>query len=134
MRWIEINEDFDSDDELFGNPRHVLIAQALYDEAERELETAAEERSIGDKLSAADWIKQSNGTKALAREFSRGLHNGITAWRKYKGFDRAYFRDIVEQYTGLDLDEISDLLKEDTDPSNDDLFVPLNNIYGVNTL
>jgi hypothetical protein len=120
VRYSELIENLD-DDELFGNPRHVIIAQGLYAEAAKEREIADEERGIGDLQNSHDFAVQAAETEALAREFAASLHTGMAAWRNIKDrWRRNDFANIVEDHTGIDLHEINKVLGEELD--DDELF------------
>lgn len=128
MRYNEIIESVDDDDELFGRGLHHRIAAALLAQAEEDQRIADEERGLGDQIhrnvqNAEEFEEQARNYRYIADAFNQGMIQGV---KVYRSLDRSWQQDIEEiidmafEDSDMDFRDYAKQLPESTD--DDDLF------------
>lgn len=127
MRYNEIIESIDDDDELFGRGLHHRIAAALLAQAEEDQRIADEERGLGDQIhrnvqNAEEFEEQARNYRYIADAFNQSMAQGV---KVYRSLDRSWQQDIEEvvdmAFEDSDLDmDFRDYVKQIPESTDDD--------------
>jgi hypothetical protein len=101
MRYNEIIESVDDDDDLFGRAQHQRIADALMAAAEEDQRVADEERGNGDLENAAEFAEQARNYRYIANAFGESMAQGV---KVYRSLD-AGWRQAVEDVVDMDMED-----------------------------
>ncbi len=122
MRYNEIIESVDDDDDLFGRGLHHRIAAALLAQAEEDQRIADEERGLGDQIhrnvqNAEEFEEQARNYRYIADAFNQGMAQGV---RVYRSLDRSW-KGAVDDVVDIDLDmDFRDYVKQIPESADDD--------------
>ena len=125
MRYNEIIESVDDDDELFGRGLHHRIAAALLAQAEEDQRIADEERGLGDQIhrnvqNAEEFEEQARNYRYIADAFNQGMIQGVKVYRSLDRSWRSAVDDVIDIDLDMDFRDYEKQIPESTD--DDDLF------------
>lgn len=122
MRYNEIIESADDDDDLFGRGLHHRIAAALLAQAEEDQRIADEERGLGDQIhrnvqNADEFEAQARNYRYIADAFNQSMAQGV---KVYRSLDRSW-KGAVDDVVDIELDmDFRDYVKQIPESADDD--------------
>jgi hypothetical protein len=122
MRYNEIIESADDDDDLFGRGLHHRIAAALLAQAEEDQRIADEERGLGDQIhrnvqNAEEFEEQARNYRYIADAFNQSMAQGV---KVYRSLDRSW-KGAVDDVVDIELDmDFRDYVKQIPESADDD--------------
>jgi hypothetical protein len=120
MRYNEIIESADDDDDLFGRGLHHRIAAALLAQGEEDQRVADEERGLGDLENAAEFAEQARNYRYIADAFNQSMAMGVKVYRSLDRSWKGAVDDVVDIELDMDFRDYVKQIPESTD--DDDLF------------
>ena len=117
MRYNEIIESVDDDDDLFGRGEHHRFADAIRAQAEEDQRIADEERGLGDLENAAEFAKQAAIYNSIADAFAVSMVKGAQAYRELPRTWQQAIDDVIDIEFDMDF---RDYVKQIPESANDD--------------
>ena len=120
MRYNEIIESQDDDDDLFGRGEHHRFADAIRAQAEEDQRIADEERGNGDLENAAEFAKQAAIYNSIADAFAVSMVKGAQAYRELPRTWQQAIDDVIDIKFDMDFRDYVKQIPESAD--DDELF------------
>lgn len=120
MRYNEIIESQDDDDDLFGRGEHHRFADAIRAQAEEDQRIADEERGLGDLENAAEFAKQARIYNSIADAFAVSMVKGVRAYRELPRTWQQAIDDVIDIKFDMDFRDYVKQIPESAD--DDELF------------
>ena len=117
MRYNEIIESQDDDDDLFGRGEHHRFADAIRAQAEEDQRVADEERGLGDLENAAEFAKQAAIYNSIADAFAMSVVKGVRAYRELPRTWQQAIDDVIDIEFDMDF---RDYVKQIPESAGDD--------------
>lgn len=118
MRYNEIIESQDDDDDLFGRGLHHRIADALLAQGEEDQRVSDEERGNGDLENAAEFAEQARNYRYIADAFNQSMAMGVKVYRSLDRSWKGAVDDVVDIELDMDFRDYVKQIPESADDSN----------------